>query len=111
MKKIAVITGASSGIGKHFAETVKQAGTFTEFKYYAHYHNSTLLLADTKVRSGDGNAYFTPEADFDKMMKDIMTYLLGKSVLVDGAGTPVTAQSADVQIHTHKANQGKRQAC
>ena len=74
---------------------VKQAGTFTEFKYYAHYHNSTLLLADTKVRSGDGNAYFAPEADFDKMMKDIMTYLLGKSVLVDAAGTPVTSQTAD----------------
>lgn len=30
MKKIAVITGASSGIGKHFAETVTQAGTFDE---------------------------------------------------------------------------------
>ena len=30
MKKIAVITGASSGIGKQFAETLAQAGSFDE---------------------------------------------------------------------------------
>ena len=30
MKKIAVITGASSGIGRRFAETVQQWGTFDE---------------------------------------------------------------------------------
>ena len=30
MKKIAVITGASSGMGKRFAETVDQYGTFDE---------------------------------------------------------------------------------
>ena len=30
MKKIAVITGASSGIGKQFAETLKEAGNFDE---------------------------------------------------------------------------------
>ena len=30
MKKIAVITGASSGMGKRFAETVDRYGTFDE---------------------------------------------------------------------------------
>lgn len=30
MKKIAVITGASSGMGKRFAETIDQFGTFDE---------------------------------------------------------------------------------
>ena len=30
MKKIAVITGASSGMGKRFAETVNQYGAFDE---------------------------------------------------------------------------------
>ena len=30
MKKIAVITGASSGMGRRFAETVDQYGTFDE---------------------------------------------------------------------------------
>ena len=30
MKKIAVITGASSGMGRRFAETIEQYGTFDE---------------------------------------------------------------------------------
>ena len=30
MKKIAVITGASSGMGRRFAETVQEFGTFDE---------------------------------------------------------------------------------
>ena len=30
MKKIAVITGASSGMGRRFAETVKEWGSFDE---------------------------------------------------------------------------------
>ena len=30
MKNIAVITGASSGIGRKFAETIKEGGSFDE---------------------------------------------------------------------------------
>ena len=30
MKNIAVITGASSGIGRQFAETIKEGGVFDE---------------------------------------------------------------------------------
>ena len=46
MKKIAVITGASSGIGKHFAETVKQAGTFDEVWIIARRIDRLQELAD-----------------------------------------------------------------
>ena len=47
MKKIAVITGASSGIGKHFAETVKQAGTFDEVWIIARCIDRLQELADS----------------------------------------------------------------
>ena len=47
MKKIAVITGASSGIGKHFAETVKEAGPFDEVWLIARRIDRLQALADT----------------------------------------------------------------
>lgn len=45
MKKIAVITGASSGMGKRFAETVDQYGTFDEVWVIARQQDKLEALA------------------------------------------------------------------
>ena len=47
MKKIAVITGASSGIGKQFADTVKSAGAFDEVWIIARRIDRLQALADS----------------------------------------------------------------
>ena len=47
MKKIAVITGASSGIGKQFAETLKEAGNFDEVWVIARRIERLQELADS----------------------------------------------------------------
>ena len=47
MKKIAVITGASSGMGKRFAETIDQFGTFDEVWVIARQWDKLEALRDT----------------------------------------------------------------
>ena len=47
MKKIAVITGASSGMGKRFAETIDQFGTFDEVWVIARQLDKLEALRDT----------------------------------------------------------------
>ena len=47
MKKIAVITGASSGMGKRFAETVDQFGTFDEVWVIARHREQLEALRET----------------------------------------------------------------
>ena len=47
MKKIAVITGASSGMGKRFAETIDQFGTFDEVWVIARQGDKLEALRDT----------------------------------------------------------------
>ena len=47
MKKIAVITGASSGMGKRFAETVDQYGAFDEVWVIARQQDKLEALRTT----------------------------------------------------------------
>ena len=77
---------------------VKAAGTFTQAKYYAHYHNLTLFtVRGGKIEIGDMNEYIAPEADFDRMTKYLMSDALSKNVMMDvssGEGVAITAESA-----------------
>lgn len=83
---------------------VTNSGTYTPFKYYAHYHDSNLLLvrSDSKVYGSNTNGYFAPAANWDTMMTTIKTQFLNAKIAVDTSGeTDVvldTSNSASVKV-------------
>ena len=70
MKKIAVITGASSGMGRRFAETVDSFGRFDEVWVIARHEKALAMEADRLTGEPRDERENTTNALYDKWMRN-----------------------------------------
>lgn len=87
--KVAIITGASRGIGKAIAQTFIQEGAIVAFTYLSSEEKARALEAELTANGGTARGFKSNAADFDAAQKlaDEVTEAFGTiDILVNNAG-------------------------
>ena len=87
--KIALVTGASRGIGKEIAMTLAANGAFVIVNYNGSKDAAEAVVAQIKENGGDAVVYQCSVADFDacqKMIEDLVKEYKHIDILVNNAG-------------------------
>lgn len=87
--KIALITGASRGIGKAIAKTLAKEGAYVVVNYNGSKEAAEEVLSEIEKNGGQGQLYGCNVADFEKtseMIKDIVDAKGSLDILVNNAG-------------------------
>src|SRR3974377_2113984 len=87
--KIALVTGATSGVGREIAGTLAAEGAFVAVNYRSLSNEAEALAADIAAHGGKAKAYGADVADFGavKAMVDaIVKDFGGINILINNAG-------------------------
>lgn len=88
-KKVALVTGASRGIGRQIGLTLAKEGMFVILNYCGSESRAGEVLEDIRKAGGDGAIYQCNVADYqqtEKMIKDLIKTYGHVDVLVNNAG-------------------------
>ena len=87
--KIALVTGASRGIGKEIAKTLAQAGATVVLNYNGSKEAAENAVAEIKENAGNAIAYGCNVSDFEACQK-MIEYIIGEfghlDIIVNNAG-------------------------
>lgn len=87
--KVAIITGASRGIGKGIAEVFAAHGATVAFTYVSSDEKAKALEEELKARGGNARGFKSDAAQFDaaqKLVDDVMEAFGRVDILVNNAG-------------------------
>ena len=87
--KIALVTGASRGIGREIAKRLAKDGAYVIINYAGSVDKAEETLAQVKELGGDGEIYkcnVADEKECEAMVKDILTKHGKVDILVNNAG-------------------------
>jgi len=90
--RVALITGAGTGIGRAAADLVSEAGAFVGLHYNTSAAPAAELLDKIKARGGDGmllHADLTDDAAAERVVDELAERAERLDVLVNNAGSPV----------------------
>lgn len=88
-KKVALVTGASRGIGRQIALTLARDGAFVIVNFNGSEEKAQEVVCRIKENGGDGTAYQCNVADFGQteiMVKDLIKTYGHVDILVNNAG-------------------------
>jgi NAD(P)-dependent dehydrogenase (short-subunit alcohol dehydrogenase family) len=87
--KIALVTGAASGVGRQIALTLAQEGARVAVNYRSSREEAEDLVSEIKVRGGNAKAYAADVSDFaavKAMVGEIVKDFGGLNILINNAG-------------------------
>lgn len=88
-KKVALVTGASRGIGRQISLTLAKEGMFVIVNYCGSEARASKVLEEIRENGGDGRIYQCDVADYQQtevMVKDLIKAYGHVDVLVNNAG-------------------------
>ncbi|HEY9574865.1 MAG TPA: 3-oxoacyl-[acyl-carrier-protein] reductase [Lachnospiraceae bacterium] len=89
LEKIAVVTGASKGIGRAIALALAKQGNYVVINYSGSKEAAENVLSEVKKEGGQGEVYQCDVADFEntkEMMEDLIKRHKKIDILVNNAG-------------------------
>lgn len=99
--QIAIVTGASSGIGAGVAKALSEAGATVVVNYSSSAEKAEAVLAEIKQKGGDGIIYkadVSKEHDVQKMFADTISKYGTVDILVNNAGLQKDARFHEITL-------------
>jgi glucose 1-dehydrogenase len=96
--KVALVTGAGSGIGQAIAQALADAGAAVCINYHASYADDAKRHAASLPHAIAVSADVADEAEVDAMIRQTVDELGGLDVLVNNAGVEHSAPLLDIEL-------------
>lgn len=99
--QVAIVTGASSGIGAGVAKALSEAGATVVVNYSSSADKAEAVLSEIKQRGGSGMTYradVSKEADVQKMFSETIKQFGTVDILINNAGLQKDARFHEITL-------------